>query len=188
MSIPYQYIRAVTGPQLLSGTYEYPRYPNLEIGTGLTLTDNPTIPSYTLGLDFGYVNLLPSVTGSVGGVTFINTVTPRYVLTGTIASGSSVSLTCSLVNNTSAQTFARVTTRNTTSQVTNYTKALITHTTLFSGSNARSDFVDIVDDNFYTVSMSLSSSVSGSSLIYTFACNTGSFPYTFFVDQSSYSF
>jgi hypothetical protein len=188
MSIPFQFVRSLTGPQLIVSGTEMPRYPNLEIGNGLTLTDNPSVPSYTLGFDYSYVNAMPSITGSVGGVTFINTLTPRYVVTGTIASGSNVSITCSLVNNTSAQTFARVTTRNSTLQTTNYTKALLTHTTLFSGSSAKSDFVDIVDDNFFAVSMSLSSSVSGSSLIYTFACNTGSFPYTFFIDQSSYSF
>lgn len=128
-------------------------------------------------------------TSSVGGVTLYNVATPRFVLTGTISSGSSTSITCSLVPNTHFQCITRGTVRNNFLSRSVYTKALNTHVTWFSGSSPIIDFQNTIDDNFYSVNISLSASILNNNLIFTLTSGTGSnYSYTLLGDGSTTTF
>jgi hypothetical protein len=155
--------------------------------------DNPTVTALSASVAADINNLTQSLntkldfTGSVGGITFYNSATPRFGVTGTISTGGTAAFTCSLITGKYYEWQSRAIIRTATG-ITSYTKDL---TGFIDYNNATIDGV-ISSEGFAInpTSGTMSSSIGpANSLVIALTSASGTnYQYAITVNISSFSF
>jgi hypothetical protein len=184
-----RYLRARMGRKIQSNGTDQTDYGTTNFGSGFTITEDASANRLNISYNASDITLATGLSSSVGGISFRTELTPSVTGTGTVNSGSVVSITASLLDNYHHRGTCTVVLRHPTTKNVVYTKSISTLTTKVSGSNAVMDFANTIDDNFFSVNCQLSASVSSDSLIYAFTCGTGSsYSYTLLAGYSAFSF
>jgi len=182
MAVKDEYLRNVK-PQLENDGVALDRQPILNIGSGLTIVSEPGTLRNTLSVDSGSFGQITQFTGSIGGITFFNQVTPRFALAGSVTSGSPAVLSCSLRENTHFQPFVRAIIRG----VGGATLLLHGKTVVCSLVSGSDPVIDVDSDStdnigsFATITAAVDTATDA--LIFTLTSTTSSnFNFTLFAD------